>query len=209
MHFCHPSILFACILQMLRKNSGRTGKRIFGYALNIIVKDLTMTFKHLYAPWRADYAQKTKQHPSSNKHAHECVFCTQIAAQDDERYFILKRYEHCVIFLNLYPYNAGHLLVVPYMHVAHLEDLSTQARAEMMEVISYAAHTLTQVLKAEGHNIGFNVGKIAGAGIPEHLHGHILPRWHGDTNFMPLLMGTKQISVDLHETYKKLKAEWK
>lgn len=164
--------------------------------------------KHLYAPWRADYTQKTIRNNASHTED-ECVFCTQIEANQDETYFIVKRYTYCVVFLNLYPYNAGHLLVIPYAHVPTLLELTPDARAEVMEIISLCTEKLTSALNAEGFNIGFNLGKIAGAGIPNHLHGHVLPRWHGDTNFMPTLTGTKQISVDLHATYRKLCDTWK
>ena len=164
--------------------------------------------RHLYAPWRTQYAQKIHTE-NSNQSKEPCIFCTQMQENKDETYFIIKRYTHCVVFLNLYPYNTGHLLVIPYIHVAQLSDLTSDARAEMMGVVSLATEKLTQALGAEGFNIGFNLGKTAGAGIPEHLHGHVLPRWPGDTNFMPTLMETKQISVDLHETYKKLCEIWK
>lgn len=167
-----------------------------------------MIFRHLYAPWRAEYTEDVIQGKTIHTTQAECIFCTQLNAQEDERYFVIARYEYNAVLLNLYPYNAGHLLILPYVHVPTLHDLSSNTRAEMMEIISTATVNLASVLKAEGFNIGFNVGKIAGAGIPSHIHGHVLPRFHGDTNFMPTLTGTKHISIDLHTIYKKLCDIW-
>ncbi len=159
----------------------------------------------LYAPWRNVYVAGDKK---TEHTAQECVFCVQCNENNNEKHFILKRYAHVYVALNLYPYNAGHLLVLPFAHVKELSALSAQVRAELIEVVSLSAEILTTALKAEGINIGLNLGSTAGASLPNHLHMHILPRWTGDTNFLPTLAETKQISVDLMKIYQTLKAEF-
>jgi ATP adenylyltransferase len=161
--------------------------------------------KRLYAPWRTSYATNTAHKKDINSPAEECIFCLQRAENNDENHFILKRFDHTFVILNRFPYNAGHLMVIPYRHVPMLEQLSKEERAELMEVISLSASILAKTLGAHGCNIGLNLGKAAGAGMPAHLHMHLVPRWEGDTNFMPLLADTKVVSVDLPDTYKKLK----
>lgn len=157
---------------------------------------------HLYAPWRKKYVQKIQGDMNTDNKV--CVFCDQLSKKDDETYFVLGRYTHHAILMNLYPYNAGHLLIIPFAHVQSLEELSDDSRTELISLANESICILKKVLNAQGINIGLNLGKAAGAGIPEHLHLHVLPRWVGDTNFLPLLADTKQISVDLHEMYKRL-----
>lgn len=158
----------------------------------------------LYAPWRGDYTTDTTAGKHDDTSADDCVFCTKLAATDDKKHFILARFKHHAVLLNLYPYNAGHLLIIPHDHVKNMSDLSPQARAELMELITHSTTILKDTLKAEGINIGANLGKAAGAGIPSHLHWHVLPRWAGDTNFLPLIADTKAVSYDLHAMYEKL-----
>lgn len=165
-----------------------------------MLNGVQLFMKKLYAPWRAAYAKRI--HAQENDTA--CTFCRIIATKDDSAEFILKRGMHCVTVLNKYPYNAGHLLVVPLMHVAQLHELTSEIRGELMEAVSYAADVVRKTLGAEGHNVGINIGKAAGAGIPEHIHVHVLPRFFGDTNFLPTLADTKQISFDLNEIYATL-----
>lgn len=158
--------------------------------------------KQLYAPWRADYTLSGESRGTSKK---SCVFCSQVAMDDDKKNFIIKRFSHCFVMLNLFPYNAGHLMVIPYQHTAQLTELSQEARAELMEAISVSMQILTQELKAEGFNTGLNLGgKPAGGSIPEHLHVHVLPRWLGDTNFLATLADVKPISFDLVKIYEQL-----
>jgi len=161
--------------------------------------------KYLYAPWRSTYTQETVRGKDPDTPSAECVFCQKIAAKDDEENFILRRFPNVVVVLNLYPYNAGHLLVVPLEHCGNLEELSEETRAQMMGLIAASSRILREELGAEGVNVGINIGKASGAGIPSHVHAHILPRWSGDTNFLPTLADTKQISFDLGEIYRKLK----
>lgn len=155
----------------------------------------------LYAPWRSPYANGLKKGESPE----DCVFCVQCNENNDEKFFILKRFAHVYVALNLYPYNAGHLLVLPYAHVKDLSALAPAVRAELMEVVTNSTEILKDILKTEGINIGLNLGRAAGAGLPGHLHMHIVPRWVGDTNFLPIIADTKQISVDLIKLYKTLK----
>ncbi len=161
--------------------------------------------KNLYAPWRDIYTTGTARTNKGDEPQKSCIFCIQIAAHQDEKYFILKRYKHHVVMLNLYPYNAGHLLIVSYEHVPDLVALSETARAELMEISSQCTSVLYKALKADGINVGLNLGKAAGAGVPSHIHLHVLPRFTGDTNFMPTLAETKVISFDLHKIYAQLK----
>lgn len=162
--------------------------------------------ERLYSPWREQYA-KSVSSDAKAEHATQdmCVFCLQFADQQDEKYFILHRFKHTIVMLNLYPYNGGHLLILPIAHVRALGELSSQVRCEIMELMNHSVHILTTILHAHGINVGMNLGKAAGAGIPAHLHMHVLPRWLGDTNFMATLAETKQISVDLYALYTKLR----
>ncbi len=158
----------------------------------------------LYAPWRDTYVTDTKKEkkPSEN----DCVFCEKLATPDcDEQNFILKKTKHAFVILNLYPYNGGHLLILPQQHIANLEDLSQEVRAELMELVSASVVILKNTLKAEGINSGLNLGRAAGAGIPSHLHFHVLPRWFGDTSFISTIGNTKNVSVDLQRVYNDLK----
>lgn len=160
--------------------------------------------KLLYAPWRSNYALKGDRPMKS------CAFCEQIASQEDEKHFIIKRFSHCFVNLNLFPYNAGHIMVIPYQHQASLPALSQETRAELIEVVSVSIDLLTTALQAEGFNAGFNLGgKAAGGSIPKHLHIHILPRWLGDTNFLITLADVKPISFDLNKTYQTLRSAFK
>ncbi len=164
----------------------------------------------LYAPWREEYAEQVSEgihKETSTKDS--CVFCNQVADTKDEQYLILGRYKHNFIIINKYPYNAGHLLVIPFAHIKSLSDLSQEARNELMQLTSQATAILEKELSSEGTNIGLNLGKAAGAGIPAHLHLHILPRWNGDTNFLPTIAEVKQVSFDLTKIYQKLLPHFK
>lgn len=159
---------------------------------------------NLYAPWRSSYSHSTDKSKDEDITPDVCVFCLQLD-ENDEKNFIIKRYKHCFVVLNKYPYNAGHLLVVPFNHHKDLAQLETAARTEIMEVITAATAILQKELKTHGINIGLNLGKASGAGIPSHLHFHVLPRWIGDTNFLPALANTKVVSSDLSELFQQLK----
>ncbi|MCX5922371.1 MAG: HIT domain-containing protein [Candidatus Dependentiae bacterium] len=161
----------------------------------------------LYAPWRADYTVEVdgKDHKTPKN---TCVFCQNFSESWDEHHFILRRFEHVTVMLNLYPYNAGHLLILPLDHKADLNTLSRDARIELMEVTNHSIEIVKKTLHCHGVNVGLNLGKAAGAGIPSHLHMHVLPRFNGDTNFLPTLAQTKVVSFDLRALFEKLKPEF-
>ncbi len=159
--------------------------------------------KHLYAPWRGSYAKKAhaRDHVKNG-----CPFCVLVASNDDVEYYIIRRSRHVVVFLNAYPYNPGHILIIPTTHHAYLHELDEETRRELMEEISATVATSMHALGCDGMNVGINLGgEAAGGSVPEHLHVHLVPRWKGDTNFMPVIAQTKQLSEDLNEVYKILK----
>ena len=155
--------------------------------------------ENLWAPWRMAFI--TPQTPRSN----ECIFCTQPAANRDEEYYILYRGEQCFMMLNLYPYNNGHLMVAPYEHLGSISQLDSATVAELMAQVQLALNVLRLVMKPDGFNMGINEGKVAGAGFAEHMHFHIVPRWNGDTNFMPVIADTKVMPDHLNNVYRQLK----
>ena len=160
--------------------------------------------KFLYAPWRTGYLTKAQDRSRQKGQSH-CPFCQKIAENQDEKNLILTRRKHAFVVLNLYPYNTAHTMVIPYRHCADLTDLTDEERTEIMALLNETITKTQSIYNPNGFNIGMNLGAAAGAGIPEHLHMHVLPRWQGDTNFLPLLGQTKQISYDLLEVYRKLK----
>jgi len=163
--------------------------------------------KNLFAPWRERYASDVDTEDSKKEgiKADKCVFCAQLEQDNDKQNFILRRFDYTYVMLNKYPYNAGHLLILPLRHVSSLSQLSRVERAELMELANQSIEILKKTLKNDGLNVGINLGRAAGAGIPSHLHVHALPRWSGDTNFMPAIAQTKVISFDLQKFYDKLK----
>lgn len=161
--------------------------------------------KKLYAPWRSSYTDDTARTKNEGALKSECVFCEHFAEHDDQKHFIIKRFAHNAVMLNRYPYNAGHLLIIPFEHIGNIHELPQDTRNELMDLVAHSTTILKKTLGAEGINVGMNLGKAAGAGIPAHIHMHVLPRWIGDTNFLPTIGETKVISYDLTEIYKKLK----
>ncbi|MGQ9823462.1 MAG: HIT family protein [Desulfotomaculales bacterium] len=153
--------------------------------------------ERLWAPWRAVYIGKG--------HGEACFFCEKLNDSEDEVNYLLLRGEKTFVLLNLYPYNNGHLLVAPKRHVGDVADLSAEELLELGEVTRRMVGLLRKAFKPDGFNIGVNLGTIAGAGVPGHLHVHIVPRWAGDTNFMPVLGDVRVISEALDATYRKLK----
>lgn len=135
----------------------------------------------------------------------ECIFCQKITG-DDEKNLVLYRGNYCFVVLNLFPYNNGHLMVAPYTHKGSLEELTKEERNEMMDIVALCLDVLKEGLNCHGFNVGMNIGKVAGAGVPDHLHIHIVPRWEGDTNFMPVIGDTKVIPQSLSSTYQTLRA---
>ena len=150
----------------------------------------------LWAPWRMAYIGAP---PGDG-----CLLCSLLRDGDDRRNLILFRGPRTYVVLNRYPYNNGHLMIVPYRHCAALDQLSAEDSLEIMQESQRATGILHRVFGAEGFNVGINLGKVAGAGIAEHVHMHIVPRWMGDTNFMPVLGDTKVMPDYLEATYEKL-----
>lgn len=150
----------------------------------------------LWAPWRMDYIAGAKPE--------DCIFCEKAGETDDAKNFVLFRGKLTFVLLNIYPYNNGHLMIAPYRHLDSLEKLGQEELLDMVRLVQRSVAILTQALKAEGFNLGINQGKIAGAGIEEHIHFHVVPRWSGDTNFMPILGNTKVVPEHLEATYAKL-----
>ena len=151
----------------------------------------------LWSPWRYRYVTSGISTPG-------CIFCTKPAEQRDAEHFILHRGQHCYVLLNLYPYASGHLMVVPFTHVSTLEECPRPALLEMALLAQRAEANLREVYRCEGLNIGFNIGKCAGAGVAGHLHQHLVPRWTADANFMAVLGETRVLPEELTETYRKL-----
>ena len=135
-----------------------------------------------------------------------CLFCQKLAENKDKENLILYRGQHCFIMLNAYPYTNGHLMVVPYAHVRNLDQLDTPTLTDLMLLTKRSIVALQKVMSPDGFNMGINVGKVAGAGVEDHVHFHVVPRWLGDTNFMPVLAETRLIPEPLNDTYDRLVA---
>lgn len=153
--------------------------------------------KILSAGWRIEYIGK----PDDGT----CIFCEKPKKKDDE-VLIVKRARLAYVIMNLYPYTTGHLMVAPYRHAGKMADLSDEESCEMMRLICWCERVLKDALRPEGFNIGMNIGRCAGAGYPGHVHMHIVPRWEGDTNFMPIVGEVKVLPETLMETYRKIMA---
>ncbi len=153
--------------------------------------------ERLWAPWRIEYLEK---HNSEDG----CIFCKKPKENDDRKNLIVMRGKYVFVILNAYPYTNGHLMVTPYRHVATLLDMDEEEGRDMLKYINLAMILLKDALRSEGFNIGANIGKVAGAGIADHFHMHVVPRWSGDTNFMPVLVDTRIIPEYLEHTYARL-----
>jgi ATP adenylyltransferase len=154
---------------------------------------------YLWTPWRYQYVT-TAGGPGG------CVFCSAWKANDDQATLIVHRAEYNFVILNRYPYTSGHIMIVPYVHVATLEELANEALVEMMVLARECERHLRAVYRPEGLNLGINIGKSAGAGIAEHLHMHALPRWTGDTNFMTAVGETRILPEELEVTWSRMRA---
>ncbi len=157
--------------------------------------------KHLWSPWRMSYILDHKNEPG-------CFFCQALEQIDSPENLIIYRGKLSYVILNRYPYTSGHLMVVPFEHCATLEDLASSIRTEMMELISRCVEVLTAEYQAQGFNIGANLGGAAGAGVPQHLHFHIVPRWEGDTNYMSAIGNTRVVPEALEESYQRILIAW-
>ena len=152
--------------------------------------------QRLWAPWRQGYLMKPA--------AKGCVFCNAASSRDDRKALVVHRGRDVLCMLNLYPYSNGHLLVAPKRHLRSLSQLKAHEATELLRTTALMERRLTALLHPQGFNIGLNLGRAAGAGIPGHLHLHVVPRWIGDTNFMPLLGQTKVLSISLRTLYQQL-----
>lgn len=163
--------------------------------------------KTLWAPWRAEYIYCAAGRNSTS--ARHCLFCGLLKTRDDAASLILHRGPRAFVVMNRFPYNNGHLMVAPNRHVATFEKLSDEEGAELFSLVQKSLAVLRRGLKPQGFNVGANIGRVAGAGVAGHVHIHIVPRWLGDVNFMPLLAETKVISEHLSETYEKLQRQFR
>ncbi|MBN1391817.1 MAG: HIT domain-containing protein [Sedimentisphaerales bacterium] len=158
-----------------------------------------MERKNLWAPWRVEYIQ------GLNKSG-DCFICQDLKEpQDDGKNLVLWRSEHCIVVLNRFPYNNGHLLIAPGRHISDLEEATDEELLELTKLVRETKKALTLVLKPHGFNVGMNFGRCSGAGLPGHLHIHIVPRWDGDTNFMNVCTDTNVVSQSLTELLGRLK----
>ncbi len=156
----------------------------------------------MWAPWRIEYIR------TPGKSDGECILCQKANSSNDSDELIVYRGKHSFVLLNLYPYNNGHLLITPYEHTSDFEYLPRETQLEMMDLVSTGMKIIKKSMNAEGFNFGANFGDIAGAGIDEHVHLHLVPRWKGDTNFMPVLGHTKVMVEDLKSTRDLLAKEF-
>ena len=154
--------------------------------------------KKLWAPWRLEYIKNAQDDGEG------CIFCLKPRETSDKENLIVFRSSHCFVIMNKYPYNNGHIMVVPYLHEADLTLFSDEILLNIQNVTQLAIQALSITMEPHGINVGMNLGRSAGAGIVDHLHYHLVPRWDGDTNFMPVLTGTKVISEGLVESWEKL-----
>jgi ATP adenylyltransferase len=154
--------------------------------------------QHLYAPWRMEYIGE--QQPPG------CLFCRVLEAglEHDRENLVVHRDPHGLVMLNRFPYNSGHVMVAPRAHVPSLSDLDDAGALGLMRLVRLSLDVLGRELRPEGFNVGANIGRVAGAGIPDHVHLHVVPRWNGDTNFMPVLGEVKVVNEHLDRTWEKL-----
>ena len=156
--------------------------------------------EQIWAPWRIKYILQEK--PKG------CFLCENPRQNNNALNYILYRGEKNFVIMNIYPYNPGHLMVAPYRHIASLEELTREELQEHFEIVSRSVKVLREAFSPQGFNIGINIGKVGGAGAGGHVHTHIVPRWQGDTNFMPVVSDTKIVSEALDETYNKLEGKF-
>ena len=153
----------------------------------------------LWAPWRRKYVEKPQ--------GDNCFLCEALKKEDGLENFILHRGKHSFIIMNLFPYNSGHLMVAPLRHEGDFLKIKDEEFSEIVKFVKLGIKALNKVYSPQGFNVGINIGKPAGAGLIDHIHVHIVPRWEGDTNFLPVTSGTKVIPEDIKDSYRKIKKE--
>lgn len=168
-----------------------------------------MPLERLWAGWRLAYVTGAADEPADDPGDGGCVFCRILAADEPaERTYVLWRGERCAALLNAYPYTSGHLMVMPVRHVADLEDLAADEAAELWSAVTDAVRALKAAYRPHGLNLGVNLGRPAGAGVPGHVHVHAVPRWDGDTNFMTAAAETRVLPEALPDTWSRLRSAW-
>ncbi|MEM3329160.1 MAG: HIT domain-containing protein [Saccharolobus sp.] len=158
----------------------------------------------LWAPWRAKYISDTTKAKSI-----DCLFCKISKENNDQGNYIVYRSTYSFAVLNAFPYNTGHVMVVPYRHVSTIELLSNEEAIDIFNLVNILMKSIREVYSPDGFNIGINIGRVAGAGIESHVHIHIVPRWNGDSNFMPVISNAKVMPESLEDTFKKLSTKLK
>ena len=165
-----------------------------------------MTLDRLWAGWRSEYVETATSEPAGEA---DCVFCGILASgEPDDVTYVVWRGEWCAALLNAYPYTNGHLMVLPVRHVGEMEDLDDGERAEVWSAVTHAVRALKAAYSPDGLNVGINLGRSAGAGVPGHFHVHCLPRWNGDTNFMTTVAETRVMPESLPASWEKVRAAW-
>ncbi len=154
--------------------------------------------QRLWTPWRMEYIG------TARTGEHSCIFC-ELPAMDDDAAHILKRTGRAFVIMNAFPYNPGHLMIAPYRHLASPEKLDTDESSFTSQLLQESIQVLRTAMNPEGFNIGMNLGRVAGAGFPDHMHWHVVPRWNGDVNFMPVTGQTRVLPELVDETFRKLK----
>jgi ATP adenylyltransferase len=157
--------------------------------------------RQLWAPWRLEYIQSADEQEG-------CFLCAAVEGRDDEELLVVHRGDRVIVVLNKFPYASGHLLVAPHRHGVDFGELNGDEVAGVHTLASAAMRGLEAAMKADGFNLGWNLGRVAGAGLVDHVHLHVVPRWSGDTNFMPVLADVKVMPEHLRETRRKLAAAW-
>ena len=152
----------------------------------------------LFSPWRSKYIESFK---TSSTKEEGCIFCSALRSNNDEETLLVHRGNEAFVIMNLYPYNSGHMMIVPNRHTADFSSLTQTESTECLRLLQTAEQALTEMSAPHGFNIGMNLGRAAGAGIDDHLHWHIVPRWNGDTNFMPTVADIKMVSEDMHKQW--------
>jgi ATP adenylyltransferase len=160
-----------------------------------------MSDNTLWAPWRAAFVLGKKEKG--------CIFCNRLRMEDSVENLIVYRGALCFVILNKYPYNSGHAMIVPNRHIAHLDEMTAAEATEFFELTRRTVAAIKHAMNPHSLNIGMNLGEASGAGVPEHMHMHVVPRWNGDTNFMPVIGQTKVISVPLEPVWEALRKEFK
>ncbi len=159
-----------------------------------------MPTERIWAPWRLEYVKD-----ASKDNSEACIFCAALKAGDDEANLIVHRGERCFVILNKFPYTNGHLMVAPYEHLSELQALDVETVGELMALAQRGIAALEASYSPHGYNVGVNQGRVAGAGVEHHIHMHVVPRWGGDTNFMPVIADTRVMPQTLEQSYEALK----